>query len=683
MVLPGGSAREAMAGERIIEATTWDSTGQGPLGFLPPSAHLLWLGSFVRAGDADSVVGWGRPISVGNGVEEPLVNAPDPNADVRSALQLGIKASTAYDRPDLGVRLEEILAQVSRPEMNVVAVGEFKQGKSSLVNALVNVDVCPVDDDIATAVNTFVRFGEERRAFAVLGSPQNPEAEPSRVPIDPKQVRSYATEQGQMDPNVMVRGVEIELPRKLLQDGIVLIDTPGVGGLGSTHAAASLKAMSAADAALFISDASQEYTRAEMEYLAQAVEMCHTIICVMTKVDLYPAWRKVLEINQGHLGRLGYGHLPIFPVSSSLRIEGIKRQDKDINAQSGFPQLVQHLTQNVVAAGADTNRRHAREALLSVCEQLTAQFEPRRAVLADPNANAELVGGLERAKAQADSLRSQVSKWNTTLNDGISDLTSDVDHDFRGRIRQIVADSDHAVENNDPASIWDEFEPWLTNSVSQATVSNYRFLTERASRLSFEVARHFDTGQSQLIAQLDIGSASSVLAQVQVDTEVDLDKVGVGSKGLTALRGGYGGFLMASFMLPLIGLGAIAIPAGVLGAALLGRKSIKDERERALAKRRADAKNAVRRYCDEVSFQVSKDSRDTLRMIQRQLRDQYAARAEELNKSTTEALKSATEAAKVAEADRSKQLRDVTAELERIDGLRRQADSLVAQGVAR
>ena len=47
--------------------------------------------------------------------------------------------------------------------MRVLVVGEFKQGKSQLVNALVNAPVCPVDDDIATAVPTVVRHAETTR----------------------------------------------------------------------------------------------------------------------------------------------------------------------------------------------------------------------------------------------------------------------------------------------------------------------------------------------------------------------------------------------------------------------------------------------------------------------------------------------------------------------------------------
>lgn len=613
------------------------------------------------------------------------MNAPDPNADVRGALELGVKAATAYERPDLAERLRRDLAQVNRPEISLVAVGEFKQGKSSLVNALVNVNICPVDDDIATAVNTFVRYGPERRAHAVVKQANQPDGEVSRIPIDVKQVRSYATEQGQQDPNIQVQAVEIELPRKLLEDGIVIMDTPGVGGLGSAHAAASLKAMSLADAALFISDASQEYTRAEMDYLAQALEMCQTVICVMTKIDLYPRWRTVLDINRGHLNRLGYHALPILPVSSSLRIEGINRKDKEINAQSGFPQLVQHITDEVVANNAMQKRLVAHNDLLSVCDQLTAQFEPKRHALSDPNASAGLVASLERAKLEAEALRSQVSKWNVTLNDGVSDLTSDVDHDFRARIRTILADADHSIAEHDPGAMWDEFEPWLTSAVSQATVANYRFLSERSSQLSMEVAQHFDTGHSLVVAQLEVGDAARALDRVNVEAEFEMEESGFMAQGLNVARGSMGGLIMGSFAsagLGAIGLGALIGSAGAVAipavlVAVMGRKTLKDEAERALTRRRADAKNAVRRYCDEVSFQVSKDSRDTLRLVQRQLRDHYSARAEELTKSTAEALKQANSAAKVAEQDRAKQLRDVTAELERIEGLRKRAQALV------
>ena len=45
----------------------------------------------------------------------------------------------------------------------VCVVGEFKQGKSSLVNGLLGQAICPVDDDLATSAITLVRYGERGR----------------------------------------------------------------------------------------------------------------------------------------------------------------------------------------------------------------------------------------------------------------------------------------------------------------------------------------------------------------------------------------------------------------------------------------------------------------------------------------------------------------------------------------
>jgi replication fork clamp-binding protein CrfC len=603
------------------------------------------------------------------------MNAPDPQGDVRAALELGVKASTAYERPDLVERLQATLAKVNRPEVQVVAVGEFKQGKSSLINALVNVDICPVDDDIATAVHTMVRYGAERTAYALTKPASDPDGPGERIPIPFDQIRNYATELGVQDPSILVKGVEIEVPRKLLGDGVILIDTPGVGGLGSAHSAAALAALSVADTALFVSDASQEYTRAEMGFLAQAMEMCPSVACVLTKVDLYPHWREVLEINQRHLARLGL-RLPILPVSSLLRVEAIRRKDKEINAQSGFPSLVQYLTNDIVAANSRRNRAAAQRELLAVCEQLGGQFEAEKSALTDPAASAALVEGLERAKVRAEALRSQAARWSTTLNDGVSDLTSDVDFDLRGRMRKILSEADAAIEDFEPAKAWDDFEPWLTSSVSAAVVTNYRYLTERAAQLGRDVGSHFDADGNDLIGELEINNASNVMSKVSMQDAIEGGGQGLGYKGLTILRGSYSGYLMVGLLGNFVGTAMVPF-VGIPLAFVLGRKALKEERERQLARQRSEAKNAVRRYCDDVSFQVNKDSKDTLRRIQRQLRDHYTARANEIQKSTSEALKSATEAQRVAAKDRERRLRDVAAELGRIKTLRERAEKLM------
>src|SRR5512141_2164855 len=93
-----------------------------------------------------------------------------------------LELARRHERPDLVERLRREQDRFDRPTSNVLIVGEFKKGKSSLVNALLNWRVCPVDADVTTAVPTLVRFGSEARAWRV-DPVDNGESEPVRVPL--------------------------------------------------------------------------------------------------------------------------------------------------------------------------------------------------------------------------------------------------------------------------------------------------------------------------------------------------------------------------------------------------------------------------------------------------------------------------------------------------------------------
>ena len=602
--------------------------------------------------------------------------SPSPSqatAAAADALQQGERAAAAYGRDDLSARLAETRRKLLEPTVNVVVVGEFKQGKSSFINALLNAPICPVDDDIATAVPTSISHAEERGAWAITrpavvdGDDQSSDARSTRQQIDFDQIADFATERAN-DPTVQIDGVEVELPRRLLADGLVLVDTPGVGGLGSAHATAALGALSVADAAIFLSDASQEYTRAEMDFLTQALDMCPQVVCLMTKTDFYPAWRRVKEINEGHLARAGHD-MRVLPVSSVLRTEALRRDDKQLNSESGFLDVVKLLTDEVVGGIEERERARARQDLLAVTEQLVAQFESELTALEDPAARAELTRRLEDAKLRSEQLRGSAAKWSTTLNDGVTDLTSNVDHDFRQRVRNVLAEADEAIENSDPLETWAEFEPWLTNRMSFEVAGNYRFLTEQSTELNRRVAEHFEFAGGDVLEHLDIENPAGALGRVTADTSLAADNTSVAAKGLTVLRGSYSGALMFTLVGGLIGITVLPIAAVGIGLAM-GRKSLKEEKTRQLTQRRGQARTLVRKFSDEVSFQVNKDSRDTLRQTQRQIRNFYSARAEELHRSTSESLTAANQAAQIDERERGGRLRDVKAELERLGKLR-------------
>ena len=80
---------------------------------------------------------------------------------------LGALAATA-GRADLAKRLDVTRARLLDPGVRVIVVGEFKQGKSKLINALVNAPACAVDDDVATSVPTSVAYAEQPSAWVLV-----------------------------------------------------------------------------------------------------------------------------------------------------------------------------------------------------------------------------------------------------------------------------------------------------------------------------------------------------------------------------------------------------------------------------------------------------------------------------------------------------------------------------------
>jgi len=605
----------------------------------------------------------------------------DPQADVKAILAQAQNIAKAFGRDDdLGDRIRQVSQQINNPELQVVIIGEFKQGKSSLINTMLDIDSCSVDDDIATAVQTVIRYGAQPKAALVIEDKNSDDPKLDRIPIEFNSAASYANDSRQPPDGTEIVAVEVEVPRRLLEQGVNLIDTPGTGGLASAHSARAMKAVSVADATLFVSDASQEYTKTELEFLAHAVKMTPIVVGIMTKIDLYPDWRKVHELNQGHLRRAGI-NIDVHPVSAFLAKAARKHRDNQLSTESGVQNVANVIKNVFLTRKLAEHRELARRSVATVCDRLAEELEAERSILDDPAQKAELMENLEAVEAKAEKLNSALARWHHALADGRQDISNKSFFDLQERLDAVQNEAEGAIESFDPLLAWDEFLPWLESSVSSAVIKNYQFLTERASALASEVAEYFDADSSELVAEMRFGDAGQVFARVSSDRSLRMTEADRADRGLSVVRGSYSGFLMASMLapaLPLIGLAGVA--TGFIGlpiALVIGWKTAQKEKERLLKQNRVVAIRDVQKYIRDVKFQVKHDSDNTVTSVYRRIRGHYMTLSDEMKKSSVDSRKKANEAVRMNAKERQARLPKVLARLKAIDELRAQGQALV------
>jgi GTP-binding protein EngB required for normal cell division len=148
-----------------------------------------------------------------------------------------------------------------------------------LLNALLDTDVLPVGVNPITAVPTRLRYGSTLRAEVAYASGRNEE-----VSLD--EFRSLVSEAGNPgnQRNVVRAVVEILSPR--LSQGIVLVDTPGLGSLARRGAAETMAYLPACDLAILLIDAGATLNDEDIGTLRLLYEGGIPAIVLLSKADL-------------------------------------------------------------------------------------------------------------------------------------------------------------------------------------------------------------------------------------------------------------------------------------------------------------------------------------------------------------------------------------------------------------
>ncbi|MDO3649595.1 GTPase [Nocardia mangyaensis] len=598
-------------------------------------------------------------MSAAAGLQAATVKHPDVMAPVVSLVDELRELVRSGGRDDLDARLGMVRARLSDPRVRLVVVGEPQAGMSTLVNSMVGSPVSATDGK--PSVPVIVEYGAAPSATLVKTAQRG---RVERVPVDPLNPGPALTALG-------VLRAEFAQPSPLLADGLVVMDAPGP----TTHEGVAWSMIAAADVVLYATDAAAELTEAQLDYLRRVEQVCPAVVCVLTKIDRNPHWSLTQRRNRALLDGAGL-NFAVAPVSALLHRQADETGDQQRDIESGVPQLIDHLQEYVVAQADSVAIAAAVRDIALVTDQLSVTLRAEVETLRDPRRRAEITQRLAAARAEADQLRQRTATWQVTLVDGGAELTADIEHDLRHRLRSLVREAEAEITRTDPAHKWTEFATELDARICEAVEENFVMAHYRAVELSEQVAAKFPPhNRTPPLPELRLTNPGEVLEPVQSLETLESAKASVGQQALSALRGSYGGILMVGLATSLLGMSLVnwySAGAGVL----LGVNALWDDRRSRKQRRQAEAKVAVARLADDVIFQVGKESRNRLRTLQRVLRDHYTEIAAEVSRTADEALRAAEETGLRYGDQRELRITEIDAGLRTLAGLRERAQQL-------
>jgi hypothetical protein len=333
-----------------------------------------------------------------------------------AALELFGVVTVAARRDSAAETLRRMAAAEDRLRdsvLTVVVCGEFGRGKSTLLNALLEPEggeLLPTGIAYTTTLVTTIVYGPAeritvRRASAGETGPSGEPGAPviEELLVDRDLLRNYVTQDGNPGNAERVLGVLIELPSDPLAAGLMLLDTPGIGGIYATHSTSTDAVLPDADAIVFVANAYQPLSGSEVRFLRRAIEAAgvrderDALICALTRIDEESDYAGIVADTQAKLAdATGWPAIPVVPVSSTRKLAYLDSRDAADLADSNFPALERVLWQTLA-------RRRAKAILGSALREL----DRSAAVLLDP-LDTELAALRAGGPAAADDLRRRV-----------------------------------------------------------------------------------------------------------------------------------------------------------------------------------------------------------------------------------------------------------------------------------
>jgi GTP-binding protein EngB required for normal cell division len=340
---------------------------------------------------------------------------PPDRSHGESALLRLAELAEGFDAAQVAADARSVAERVSEGRFYVACIGQFKRGKSSVLNALVGENVLPTGVIPVTTVPTIVRYGSRvsaRVRFGIGGW--------TDIPVET--AADYVSEEKNPENAKHVDGLEIFVPSPLLATGICFVDTPGLGSVFTGNTAATQAFIPHIDAALVVIGADPPLAGEELVLIEAVSRHVQDLIIALNKADRTTDAERAAAVafaQRQLVKRLQHPVGPLFEVSAAEQLEH-RGTGRD------WTKLVASLNRLVQGSGRRLIRAACDRGLDRISEQLLAIITEERGALQRPIKDSERrIGLMKQTIADAERSMRDLGSLLTAEQQHLSDMFVD------------------------------------------------------------------------------------------------------------------------------------------------------------------------------------------------------------------------------------------------------------------
>ena len=294
-------------------------------------------------------------------------------------LETTIKAKELFSGFEL-CRLQEqetqkLIDRLENKKITIAVIGQFKRGKTTLINTILGEKLLPVGIVPITAAITRIEYAEpkERCDTPSMATVYFTNGLSQQVPI--ADLNKYISEQENRDNERGVAEVELQTNADFLKDGLTLVDTPGVGSVHENNSKSAMDFVRESDGVIFMISVDSPLNQIEVDFLRKVRRFAGKFYFVVNKIDRvdeeeldeYLDYCRDLIVAIMELDEEEAKAIRLLPVSAR----------KDI----GVTELTDMIREDLITRGAEIMERSVGLKLLEILNNTRSQIASYREVL--------------------------------------------------------------------------------------------------------------------------------------------------------------------------------------------------------------------------------------------------------------------------------------------------------------